>query len=336
MIKTPFFTFLDSDLSTQITAAAPADFQIETYPADIADADKIAIVADADGLILFPGYLSSEVLRTAPHLKLVQLLSAGYEHMDLNLCAELGIPVANNGGTNSIDVAEHTLALILGLYRRLLDQDQGIRDGQWDPVNSGRNTYTIHGKTAALIGFGHIGQQVAQRLKVFGAELLYVDEFPVPAKIVAGLNIERVSLSEALSRADILSLHVPLTRETQGLIGAPEIAQMRPNALLINTCRGPVVDESALANALRGNNILGAGLDVFATEPLPPDHPLCALRNVLLTPHTAGITRDTWSRRAHFAFANLRRSVEGEKLLALVGKAVMVKHLTEEIHPMGR
>ena len=239
MIKTPFFTFLDSDLSTQITAAAPADFQIETYPADIADADKIAIVADADGLILFPGRLSSEVLRTAPHLKLIQLLSAGYEHMDLDLCAELGIPVANNGGTNSIDVAEHTLALILGLYRRLLDQDQGIRDGQWDPVNSGRNTYTIHGKTAALIGFGHIGQQVAQRLKAFGAELLYVDEFPMPAKIVAGLNIERVSLSEALSRADILSLHVPLTPETQGLIGAPEIAQMRPNALLINTCRGP-------------------------------------------------------------------------------------------------
>ena len=321
MIKTPFFTFLDSDLSTQITAAAPADFQIDTYPADITDADKIAIVADADGLILFPGRISSEVLRTAPHLKLIQLLRAGYEHMDLDLCAELGIPVANNGGTNSIDVAEHTLALILGLYRCLLDQDQGIRDGQWDPVNSGRNTYSIHGKTAALIGFGHIGQQVAQRLKVFGADLLYVDEFPVPAKIVAGLNIERVSLSEALSRADILSLHVPLTPETQGLISAPEIAQMRPNALLINTCRGPVIDESALANALSENNILGAGLDVFATEPLAPAHPLCALRNVLLTPHTAGITRDTWSRRSHFAFANLRRSIEGKKLLAQIGPA---------------
>ncbi len=321
MIKTPFFTFLDPELSTQITAAAPADFQIEAYPADIADADKIAIVADADGLILFPGRISSEVLRTAPNLKLIQLLSAGYEHMDLNLCAELGIPVANNGGTNSIDVAEHTLALILGLYRRLLDQNQGIRDGQWDPVNSGHNTYTIYGKTAALIGFGHIGQQVAQRLKVFGAELLYVDEFPAPAKIVADLKIERVSLSEALSRADILSLHVPLTCETQGLIGAPEIAQMRPNALLINTCRGPVVDENALANALDENNILGAGLDVFATEPLAPEHPLCTLRNVLLTPHTAGITRDTWSRRAHFAFANLRRSVEGEKLLAQIGPA---------------
>ena len=319
MIKTPFFTFLDPELAAQITSAAPADFQVEVHSPDLSDADKIAIAADADGLILFPGRLSSEILQHAPNLKLIQLLSAGYEHMDLDLCAELGIAVANNGGTNSIDVAEHTLALILGLYRRLVEQNQGIDKGQWDPVDCARNTYTIHGKTAALIGFGHIGRQVAQRLQAFGADLLYVDEYPVSAANIADLTVERVSLSEALSRADILSLHVPLTDETHGLIGAAELAQMRSNALLINTCRGPVIDESALISALRNNAILGAGLDVFATEPLPADHAYCHLSNVLLTPHSAGITRDTWSRRAEFAFANLRRAISGEKPLSLIG-----------------
>lgn len=319
MINTPFFTDLDSELSAQITAAATAEFQVEVHPTTLPDADKIAIIADAQGLILFPSRLAPAVLRTAPHLKLIQLLSAGYEHMDLGLCAELQIPVANNGGTNSIDVAEHTLALILGLYRRLVDQDQGMRSGKWDPVDGGHNSYTIHGKTAALIGFGHIGRQVAQRLKAFGAELVCVDEQPVAAADKATLGLEQVSLTTALTRADIVSLHVPLTPSTRNLIGAAELAQMRSTALLINTCRGPVIDEGALIDALSKKQLLGAGLDVFANEPLPANHPLLALPNVLLTPHIAGITRDTWSRRGAFAFANLRRALAGDKPLSQIG-----------------
>jgi phosphoglycerate dehydrogenase-like enzyme len=319
MIKTPFFTFLDPELAAQITATAPAEFQVETYPADLPDAEKIPLVAAADFLILFPGRLSAAVLRAAPHLKLIQLLSAGYEHMDLDLCAELGVPVANNGGTNAIDVAEHTLALILGLYRRLTDQDGSIRKGHWDTVDSGRNTYTIHGKTAALVGLGHIGRQVAQRLKVFGADLLYVDAQPAPTEITAELALERVDLQAALARADILSLHVPLLPQTRGLIGAAELAQMRSTALLINTCRGPVVDEAALVTALRHQQILGAGLDVFEREPLASNHPLLTLPNALLTPHSAGITRDTWSRRGEFAFANLRRVLDGAEPLSQIG-----------------
>ena len=319
MAKIPFFTFLDPALSTQITSVAPPDFRVTAHSIDLPDRDKIALITDADGLILFPGRISSAVLRAASGLKMIQLLSAGYEHMDLELCAELDIVVANNGGTNSIDVAEHTLALILGLYRRLVEQDQSMRDGRWDSADSARTTYTIHGKTAALIGFGHIGRQVAQRLKAFGADLLYVDEKPAMAEAVTELEMLQVSLTEALSLADIISLHVPLTPQTQGMIGPNEIALMRPNALLINTCRGPVIDENALVEALRENAILGAGIDVFATEPLPANHPLCTLHNVLLTPHSAGITRDTWIRRAQFAFANLQRALANKRPHSQIG-----------------
>ena len=316
MHKTPFFTFLEPDLATRIAAAAPIDFEICIHPADLPDTEKTPLVANADFLNLFPGRLSPDVLRATTRLKLIQLLSAGYEHMDLDLCTQLGIPVANNGGANAIDVAEHTLGLILALYRRLAEQDRAVRRGDWNLLDSGRTTYTIHGKTAALIGLGHIGRHVAARLATFGADLLYVDAQPAPEDF--GVALERVDLDEALARADIVSLHVPLTDRTRGLIGASQLALMRPSALLINTCRGPVIAEDALVAALREQRILGAGLDVFACEPLASDHPLLDLPNALLTPHAAGITRDTWSRRAEFAFANCQRVLAGEEPLARI------------------
>ena len=317
MHKTAFLTFLDPDVATRITAAAPADFEISVHPADLPDAEKTPLVATADFLILFPGHLSPNVLRAATRLKLIQLLSAGYEHMDLDLCTQLGIPVANNGGANAVDVAEHTLGLILALYRRLAEQDRAVRRDDWNLLDSGRTTYTIYGRTAALIGLGHIGRHIAARLAAFGADLLYVDAQPAPEDF--GVALERVDLDEALARADIVSLHVPLTDQTRGLIGARRLALMRPSALLINTCRGPVIAQEALVAALREQRILGADLDVFACEPLAPDHPLLDLPNALLTPHAAGITRDTWSRRAGFAFANFQRVLAGEEPLARIG-----------------
>ena len=280
MHKTAFLTFLDPDVATRITAAAPADFEISVHPADLPDAEKTPLVATADFLILFPGHLSPNVLRAATRLKLIQLLSAGYEHMDLDLCTQLGIPVANNGGANAVDVAEHTLGLILALYRRLAEQDRAVRRDDWNLLDSGRTTYTIYGRTAALIGLGHIGRHIAARLAAFGADLLYVDAQPAPEDF--GVALERVDLDEALARADIVSLHVPPTDQTRDLIGA-------------------------------------TGLDVFACEPLAPDHPLLDLPNALLTPHAAGITRDTWSRRAGFAFANFQRVLAGEEPLARIG-----------------
>jgi phosphoglycerate dehydrogenase-like enzyme len=312
MINTVFFTNLPTEQAALITCHAPAHFAVETHPAALSDEQKIALLKEADMLVLFPGLLSNAVLETAPQLKLIQLVSAGYEHMDLDLCARLHIPVANNGGTNAIDVAEHTLALALGLYRRLIDLDRSARSGTWDEVALGLETRTIHGKTVGLVGLGHIGRRVARLFAALGAKLLYSDAIAASEETERELNIVRCELPDLLAQADIVSLHVPLLPSTRGLIGATELAKMKGDAILINTCRGSVVDEDALYQALSAKSIAGAALDVFAQEPTPPGYPLMQLPNLLATPHAAGVTRDTWARRGRFVFENLQRAWDGE------------------------
>ena len=226
--------------------------------------------------------------------------------------------MANNGGTNAIDVAEHTLALTLGLYRRFVDLDANVRKGQWKALTLGTQTQTVHGKTLGIVGLGHIGQRVGRLFSALGAQLVYSDPTPIGAQAENALGIERLPLDQLLKAADIVSLHVPLTESTQHMIGATELAQMKASAVLINTCRGSVVDEKALCEALANRQIAGAGLDVFEAEPCPTDSPLLTLPNVLLTPHAAGVTRDTWARRGTFVFDNIRRVLRGSPPLAQI------------------
>jgi phosphoglycerate dehydrogenase-like enzyme len=318
MPKAIFFTRLPADTAALLTEQAPPEIDVQTYPMSMPDAEKAALVADADFLILFPGHASETLVRAAKNVKLIQLVSVGFDQMDLSLCKELGIPVANNGGTNALDVAEHTIAMILALYRRFVEMDHNVRTDNWRGIDSGSTTYCIDGKTVGLIGLGQIGQRVARLLRAFGATVIYYDAFPARPEIEADLGVERVALDELLGRADIVSLHVPLNASTAGLINEQSLALMKPNAILVNTCRGPVVDEAALATALQNGQIAGAALDVLEQEPPATDNPLLQLDNVLFTPHTAGVTRDTWARRGKFIFANLQRVWAGEKPLAAV------------------
>jgi len=318
MPKVVFFTSLAPATAALLTQHAPADFQVAIYPLDLPAAEQIALLHDADFLILFPGHITEDVLRAALHLKLIQLVSVGFDRMDLALCRALGIPVANNGGANALDVAEHTLALILGFYRRMVEMDRNVRATRWYAIDSGATTYTIDGKRVGIVGLGKIGQRVARLLRAFGAEVIYYDAYPVATSIEAELGVRRVTLEELLRQADIVTLHMPLNAETRGFIGDAELALMKPNALLINTCRGPVVNETALFNALQTRRILGAALDVLEQEPPTPDNPLLQLDNVLFTPHTAGVTYDTWPRRGEFIFANLQRVWAGLPPLATV------------------
>ncbi len=313
-----FFTSLAPDIVPLLTQFAPPDFNVDVHSTDLPEAEKCRLVADADFMILFPGAIEASVIQAAPRLKLVQLVSAGFDKMPMTLLAERGIPVANNGGTNSIDVAEHTLAMILGLYRHLPQMDQNVRNAAWSALDSGATTYTIHGKTVGIVGLGNIGRRVAALLRPFGAKLLYYDAFPASAETEAVLGIERVTLDDLLRRSDIITIHVPLNKDTHGLIGAAELALMQPTAILVNTCRGPVVQEAALVEALQARRIRGAALDVLEKEPPAPHNPILTLDNVLLTPHTAGVTRDTWSRRGQFIFENLQRVWNGEQALACV------------------
>ena len=311
MIQTVFFTHLPPEQARCITACAPPHFHIETHPTTLPDTEKIALLRDAHFLILFPGHLADDVLISATHLRLIQLVSAGFDQINLPLCKELGIPVANNGGTNAIDVAEHTLALVLGLYRRLVQLDGNVRAGRWNAVSLGSDTQTVHGKTLGIVGLGHIGRRVAQLFAALGAHIVYSDPIGADDETERALGIRRLPLDQLLSCADIVSLHVPLSSHTRHLIGAAELARMKQSALLINTCRGPVVDQQALSHALREGHIAGAGIDVFETEPIAADDPLLAHTHALYTPHAAGVTRDTWARRGAFVFDNLQRVWDG-------------------------
>ena len=316
MPRIVYFTSQNPAVSRILLEYAPADFEIVVHPIDTDDEKKISLVGDADFLLLFPGRLSGAVLKAAKKVKLIQLVSAGFDELDLELCRKLGIQVANNGGTNAQDVAEHTVALILGVYRRLVDLDKFARTNRWDELEIGLSTHTISGKTVGIIGLGHIGRQVARLLRGFGAYLIYNDVEEAQPELERELRISRLGLVELLQTSDIVTLHVPLTEQTRHLIGRRELSHMKTTALLINTCRGQVIDEQALTSILKENRIMGAGLDVLEEEPPDINHSLLSLENVLITPHVAGVTLDTWRRRSEIIYQNMQRVWEGNDPLS--------------------
>ena len=275
----------------------------------------LAVVAGADFILALAGAVSPAVLEAAcGHVRLVQLLSAGYDEMDVALARRYGIPVATNGGANAPSVAEHIILLILASYRQLTSVAARVRRGAWEaPFSTPRMSYEIGGKTVGLVGMGNIGRALARRLRGFEASLVYHDVRRLSEDEEAELGVAYRSLPELLAAADVVSLHVPLTAATRHLVGEPELALMKPGALLVNTARGEIIDEAALARALGERRILGAALDVLAQEPPPPGHPLLDLDNCLITSHCAGPTFDSWPRRFRNGFANITRVLEGRE-----------------------
>lgn len=275
----------------------------------------LAVVAGADFILGLAGAVTPAVLEAARgRVRLVQLLSAGYDEVDVALAKRYGIPVATNGGANAPSVAEHIILLILASYRQLTSVAARVRRGAWEsPFSTPRASYEIGGKTVGLVGMGNIGRALARRLRGFEASLIYHDVRPLSGDEETELGVAYRSLPELLATADVVSLHVPLTPATRHLIGEPELALMKPGTLLINTARGEIIDEAALARALGERRILGAALDVLAQEPPPPGHPLLDLDNCLITSHCAGPTFDSWPRRFRNGFANITRVLEGRE-----------------------
>jgi phosphoglycerate dehydrogenase-like enzyme len=264
-------------------------------------------------------YLNDAFFKAAPNLKLVQLLSAGYDRSDIEAHRRAGVPLCNNGGANSTAVAEHTLLLMLATCRRLPWLHASTAAGRWrgnDLANT--KLYELRGKTLGIIGLGTIGKKVARLANAFGMNVQYYDVRRVPEETEDALEVRFRLMKEILRSSDIVSLHVPLLPKTRHLIGAEEIALMQPHAYLINTCRGPVVDEPALTEALATGKLAGAGLDVFDQEPPPADNPLLSLPNVVLTPHFAGPTWDNQVARFRNAFDNCQRVARGERPLWVI------------------
>jgi phosphoglycerate dehydrogenase-like enzyme len=295
---------------------APEGFDGSWKPFQLSNEEKADLIRNVEFLVLHPAEISGSLLREAKSLRLIQLLTAGYDKVDLATAAELGILVATNGGANSWGVAEQTIALLLALYRRLIQCDRSVREGRWRKAISGFDTFEVAEKTVGLIGMGNIGRKVAKRFKAFETRILYHDILPAP-DIERELGARNVSLDELLRESDIISIHLPLLRSTRNLIGEREVSLMKPTSVILNTSRGEIVDESALCKALKEKRIAGAGLDVYHQEPVSQDNPLLKLENVILTPHTAGHTYEGWFRRSRFAWENIQRVASGQNPLSL-------------------
>jgi len=290
----------------------PAGFTTTVVDGKSAEDQQVEAVKDADFIMAFRAKLTERILRSAKKARLVQILSAGYDSINLKLLRELGIPCANNGGANSRAVADHAVLAMLSLYRRLMAADRAVREGRWSAAIDGMNTFEMANKVVGVLGFGNIGQKVDRRVQAFDAIVQYYDKFPLSPERERELKVKRVSLEDLFRTSDVITCHAPLTRDTRHIVNRERLSMMKPTAVIINTSRGPVVDEVALADALQQKRIAGAGLDVFEKEPVDPGNPLLRLDNVVVTPHSAGTTWDTWFRRAEFAYQNMKRVWEGE------------------------
>ncbi len=296
----------------------PEGWDLNIVTPSSTDEEIEAGAAEADFALVFGHGVTDAALRAGKNLKLVQLCSAGFDGVNTVLAGELGIPVANNGGANAIPVAEYALTLMLSTLRHAVIADQDTRKGDWmrDDLD-GRDTWELFGKTVGIVGAGRIGSTVAGLLRGFETNTLYAD--PVRSEKAEGYGAKRVELDELLSESDIVTLHTPLDDGTRAMIGRRELGLMKPSAILINTCRGPVVNEPELIEALNEKQIWAAGLDVFEQEPVDPNNPLLKMENVVVGPHVAGKSQESYPRRVKFAFENMQRVWNGGQPESLVG-----------------
>ena len=289
-------------------ALTPPGFELAVV--DLGTPEFYQAAGDAEYYLGLARNMGGEFFRSAPKLKLVQLLSAGYDHVDVEAARKARVPVSNNGGANAIAVAEHTIMLMLAVLKRVVRLHNDVVAGKWRAADSGR-IYELAGRTLGIVGLGNIGKKVVRRAAAFDMPVRYFDIARLSEEQEDALGVRFALLPELLRTADVVSLHVPLDSSTRGMIGARELAMMKPTAILVNTCRGPVVDEDALHRALTTGQIAGAGLDVFIDEPPARDHPLFALPNLTLTPHSAGPTWENWTSRFRNGFDNIQRVAAG-------------------------
>lgn len=307
----------EPDVLAIADAHLPAGFRLECVSREALS----EAILDAEFLCGFIGPLSTETLVSATRrrLKLAQLMSVGYDNFNLDGARAARLPVAVNGGANAISVAEHAIMMMLATLKNVHAMDASVRAGNWRGGEIGtRRVYELFGSTVGIVGMGRIGQEVARRLAGWNANILYFDPFRLPRERERELGVQYQPLDDLLRESDAVTVHVPLNAQTHHLIDAESMSIMKPTAVLVNTSRGGLVDEQALEAALREGRILAAGLDVLSEEPPPADHPLFALPNLLLTPHAAGPTWQSFPRRFANCFANIERVARGEKPLWVV------------------
>jgi phosphoglycerate dehydrogenase-like enzyme len=287
----------------------------------LTEKEIVSACQDADFLLTPAAYpdITSRIIENIPSVRMIQTAGTGYNRIDIQSAARLGIPVANNPGRNVTTVAEFTLALLIALQRHLVVSDKEIKAGRYARAREHffrSGSRELSEAKVGIIGFGEIGRKVAQLVLALGASAIYYDMDRASEELENELGVTFKPLDELLESCDVVSLHVPLTDRTRGMIGSREFRLMPAGSLFINTSRGEVVDQKALAEALEAGHLGGAGLDTVFPEPLPPDDPLLRLSpsardRLLLTPHIAGMTRGAMHRMLTGAIENILRAASG-------------------------
>jgi phosphoglycerate dehydrogenase-like enzyme len=296
-----------------VRRTAPPELDLH-FATSYEEAEQMALVEGAEIILAGWAAVTAPMLAHAQRLRFIEKWGIGVDRIDIEAARRKGIPLAITAGSNAVPVAELTIGLILGVYRRLAQVDAALRRGVWLKAEMREIGYQIAGKTVGLVGFGNIGRKVAQRLRGFDCRVAYYDARRADEATETALGASYVPLSELLAASDIVSLHAPLTKETARMIDAAAIATMKYGAVLINTARGELVDERALYDALASGKLRGAGLDAFDPEPPSPDNPLLKLDQVIATPHIGGAVFDNVENVARHAIGNILHFLRGEAL----------------------
>ncbi len=277
--------------------------------------ERLEQLKETETLILGGLALSTEELARLPKLRLLQLMSAGYDRVDVPAVKELGVFVCNSSPQVAPAVSQHAIALMLMVLNRIARGVEGVRDGSWADTARSKPLYELMNRTVGIVGLGNIGSLVARRLIGFDCELLYTDVRDIPEVVENELNVRRVSFDHLLSESDVVTVHVPLYSGTRGMFDRSAFKAMKESAIFINTCRGPVHNEADLIEALENGDIMAAGVDVTEQEPSDPNNPLLHMDNAVVTPHMAGSTEERVERALLSSYENSRRVSRGEEPL---------------------
>lgn len=324
-VKTKILSFAqfspEAQRSWLLKYSDPSEVEFTVARRGLTEDEVCEEVSDATIIIATPGspFLSRNVLESAEEVKLIQFVSVGYDRIDIDAATDLGIPVANNAGVNANTVAEHTIMMILVLQKKAVQSHNRVMHGLWTEGKSG-NMWELRGRTLGILGLGDIGTAVAKIAKGFGPRILYNKRSRLTEEAEHELGVEYRSFEDLLKESDVLTIHVPLTDETRHIIGRDEIAMMKDGAIIVNTTRRDVVDESALSNALQRGKLQGVGIDVPKTSDFHAEElrELFEGHNAITTSHIASASRQVMGRMMAQVGENIRRALSGEEPRFLV------------------
>jgi D-3-phosphoglycerate dehydrogenase len=329
-----YVKYLPNEIYTDILRARP-DVRLDRLENDSPDEVSAPILAAAHAYQIGAArdelakhfHVDHDLLRRAPNLLIVSSNGAGFDPVDVEACTAAGVLVVNQSGGNANSVAEHALGMLLTLSKRILEADRALRR----EANVNRNALMgteAQGKTIGIVGLGNVGRRIAELCRgLLGMKVLAYDPYLTATEMTARGG-DKVELDELLRRSDYVSISCPLTKDNRGMIGAREFTLMQPHAYFITTARGFIHDEAALTEALRNKRIAGAGLDVWAKEPPPPDHPLLQFDNVLASPHTAGVTKEARINMGRIAAEQLLDALDGKRPPRLINPEVWPRYVT--------